>query len=106
MRSAVADALETAAGPGWRLIPVGGGARDVRSHDCDFVVTHDSNKCGLGVLTCQQELATVLTSCSYPWRQSDVCVCQCVITSVLSAAPAGRNSSHASAYGAGPRRAW
>ena len=47
MRSAVADALEAAAGPGWRLIPVGGGARDIRSHDCDFVVTHDSNKCGL-----------------------------------------------------------
>lgn len=46
MRGAVADALETVAGPGWRLIPVGGGARDIRSHDCDFVVTHDSNKCG------------------------------------------------------------
>lgn len=46
MRSAVASALEAAAGPGWRLIPVGGGARDIRSHDCDFVVTHDSNKCG------------------------------------------------------------
>ena len=45
MRSAVADVLEKVAGPGWRLIPVGGGARDIRSHDCDFVVTHDSNKC-------------------------------------------------------------
>jgi DNA polymerase/3'-5' exonuclease PolX len=50
MTSAVADALETAAGPGWRLIPVGGGARDIRSHDCDFVVTHDSNKPAEGVV--------------------------------------------------------
>lgn len=49
MRSAVQSALEAVAGPGWRLIPVGGGARDIRSHDCDFVITHDSNKCG-----CQQ----------------------------------------------------
>lgn len=44
MRTAVQDALEAVAGAGWRLINVGGGARGIRSHDCDFVVTHDSNK--------------------------------------------------------------
>lgn len=44
MQTAVADALEAVAGSGWRFIPVGGGARGIRFHDCDFVVTHDSNK--------------------------------------------------------------
>lgn len=45
MRAAVTDALEAVAGGGWRLIGVGGGARGIASHDCDFVVTHPSNQC-------------------------------------------------------------
>jgi len=44
MREAVADALEAVGGSGWQLIGVGGGARGVASHDCDFIVTHNSNK--------------------------------------------------------------
>jgi hypothetical protein len=63
MTSAVADALETAAGPGWRLIPVGGGARDIRSHDCDFVVTHDSNKCELRAAGFPTRPAAMLAPC-------------------------------------------
>ena len=45
MQAAVAAALEASVGEGWRLVPVGGGARGVRSHDVDFIVTHD-DRCG------------------------------------------------------------